>query len=306
MSIPTSRTKEKANIFIDTEKCTGCGDCVEVCKDFSLEIKNGKASIAEHPLFGCIGCGHCMCICQQDAISIDGRFTSRNHLFVLPVKEESIDYQSLLYLLKRRRSIPEFKDVVVEKEIIKKIIAAATHSPMGIPPSDVSVMVLDSKEKVNQFSKDYCSFLRNYKWLVSVWFLTLMRPFWGKNNDQLFRKFIKPLIDIFIETAEKGEDLFTYNAPVALYFYGSPFTDPADPLIAATYAMLAAESLGLGTCMIGSFHPMIQYGKKGKQFREKYNIHFKSREGLIVIMGYPSVHYKYGIHRNFANVNWKN
>ena len=26
----------------------------------------------------------------------------------------------------------------------------------------------------------------------------------------------------------------------------------ADPLIAATYAMLAAESLGLGSCMIGT------------------------------------------------------
>ncbi len=304
MSIPTSRTKEKANIYIDTEKCNGCGNCVEVCKDFSLEIKNGKVSLSENPFFGCIGCGHCMCICQQDAISIKGRFTSRSHLFSLHEIHETTDYTALIYLLKRRRSIREFKKVEVEKEIIKKIIAAATHSPMGIPPSDVNVMVLDSFEKVKMFSKDYCRFLSNYKWMVSGWFLTIMRPFWGKNNDQLFRKFVKPLINKFSDTVEKEEDLFTYNAPVALYFYGSPFTDPADPIIAATYAMIAAESLGLGSCMIGSFHPMIQYGKKGKQFRDKYNIRFKSREGLIVILGYSNVHYKYGIHRNFANVDW--
>ncbi|MFZ4465107.1 MAG: nitroreductase, partial [Bacteroidales bacterium] len=47
-----------------------------------------------------------------------------------------------------------------------------------------------------------------------------------------------------------------------LYFYGSPYADPADPLIAATYAMIAGESLCLGTCMIGAVHPFIQNGSK--------------------------------------------
>ena len=122
MSVPTSRTKENGNIFIDTEKCTGCGSCVEVCKDFSLEIKNGKAFISEHSFFGCIGCGHCMCICPYDAINIEGRFTSHNHLFALPKKEESSDYTALLNLMQRRRSIREFKDTTVEKEVLEKII----------------------------------------------------------------------------------------------------------------------------------------------------------------------------------------
>ncbi|MCX6231575.1 MAG: nitroreductase family protein [Bacteroidetes bacterium] len=304
MSIPTSRTNETARIIIDTEKCKGCGNCVEVCKDFSLELKNGKASISEHSVFGCIACGHCMCICNNHAIRIEGRFTSAEQLFELGSKAEMSDYYQLLNLLKRRRSIREFKDMAVDKEIIDKILAAAEFSPMGIPPSDVNVVVFDTKEKVKAFSMDYCQFLNNYKWLVSNWFLGLMRPFWGKNNDQLFRTFVKPLVNKFIEYGEKDINIFTYDAPVALYFYGSPFTDPADPLIAATYAMLAAEASGLGSCMIGSFHPMIQYGKKGKAFREKYNIRFKSREGLILIIGYPKVHYKYGIERSFANEDW--
>ena len=52
----------------------------------------------------------------------------------------------------------------------------------------------------------------------------------------------------------QGVDWFFYDAPLALYFYASPYADPADPLIPATYAMLAGESLGLGTCMLG-FRP---------------------------------------------------
>ena len=95
----------------------------------------------------------------------------------------------------------------------------------------------------------------------------------------------------------------TNDAPLAMYFYGSPYADPADPLIAATYAMLAGESLGLGTCMLGGVHPLIQYGKSAKKFREKYGIKYPSREGLIVIFGYSKVHYQKTIKRTFANVN---
>ncbi len=38
MAIPTSRTKEDAQIRIDVDLCNDCGLCVTVCKDFSIEI----------------------------------------------------------------------------------------------------------------------------------------------------------------------------------------------------------------------------------------------------------------------------
>lgn len=65
--------------------------------------------------------------------------------------------------------------------------------------------------------------------------------------------------------------------------------------------MYAGESLGLGTCMLGGIHPLIQYGAKAKKFRKKYGIKFKSREGLFVIFGYSAVDYKKGIRRSFAS-----
>lgn len=64
MSIPTTRAKEKAQIKIYEERCTGCGLCASVCKDFSLIVEHGKVQINPSPIFGCIGCGHCMAICQ--------------------------------------------------------------------------------------------------------------------------------------------------------------------------------------------------------------------------------------------------
>ena len=79
---------------------------------------------------------------------------------------------------------------------------------------------------------------------------------------------------------------------------------PADLIIAATYAMTAAESLGLGSCMLGAIHHFLQSGFGVKEFRNKYKIRFKSREGLVLIVGYPKVKYARGVKRTFANVDF--
>ena len=302
MSIPTSRTKEKGEITINHEKCNGCGLCVSVCKDFGLILVDGKVTLTENPLFGCVGCGHCMAICPAGAIKIHGRELSPDDLFDLPKKETAAGYDQLLNLLKLRRSIREFKEIPIGQALINKIIEAASTAPMGIPPSDVNVLILDTPEKARKFSEDFCVYLESIQWLVSKWFLAIMRPFLSKSNNELFTRFVRPLFQIYIGNMKKGVDLVTYDAPLAMYFYGSPYCDPADPLIAATYAMIAGESLGLGTCMLGGIHPMIQNGKKAKEFREKQGIKFASREGLFVIFGYPKVQYSKGIQRTFASV----
>ena len=89
MAIPTSRGKESANIFIDIDKCTGCGLCVEVCKDFSFKIVDHKVVRSDTPVFGCIACGHCMMVCPSMAIAIEGRSLSPVELFLLPDKSLS-------------------------------------------------------------------------------------------------------------------------------------------------------------------------------------------------------------------------
>ena len=302
MAIPTSRTKVVAEITIDHEKCNGCGKCVMVCKDYNFELKDKKSHLTGHGLFGCIACGHCMAVCPEEAVTVNGRFLSPDDLFELPKKEETASYDSLMNLLNRRRSMREFKDKPVDRSLIDKVLEAARTAPMGLPPSDVNVLVFDSKEKVRAFAEDFCGYLEKMRWIASSWFLTLMKPFWGKETDELFRGFMQPMIDNYISYMKKGENMVNYDAPVALYFYGSPYSDPCDPIIAATYAMIAAESLGLGTCMLGAVHPFIQSGNAAKKFREKHGIRFKSREGLFLIMGYPKVEYVKGIRRSFASV----
>jgi len=208
---------------------------------------------------------------------------------------------NFLELIENRHSVRSYKPDPVENEKLEKILEAARTAPMGLPPSDVNVLVLDSLEKTRAFAADFCKYLESMQWFVSKWFLSMMRPLWGKANAEMFADFIRPLFKVYIGKMREGINLVNYDAPVAMYFYGSPYADPADPIIAATYAMMAAESLGLGSCMLGAIHPLIQNGKKAQQFREAHGIKYRSREGIFVIFGHPAVHYRKGIKRTFAS-----
>lgn len=301
MAIITSRTNKNGRITFQYDRCNLCGLCVKICKDFSLKMENNKPVLSDQALFGCVACGHCMAVCQNDAIQISGRELSVNDLIDLSEMGNKSSYDQLKNLLIGRRSIRDFKDIEVGEELIEKIIEAAVSAPMGLPPSDVHLVILKGKDKVHEFSFDVIDYFSKIGWIFSKWMIWIWRLM-GKEAYQLMKSFGNPLVKFMVETRKKNENYLLYDAPLAMYFSASPYSDPADPYISATYAMLAAESLGLGSCMIGSVHPMIQYG--AKKLKKKWNLPSKSPSGIIVIFGYPKYKFKSGIKRSFAKITF--
>jgi ferredoxin len=53
---------------VDTNKCTGCALCVEVCPVDAIKIEDDKAQVDEGT---CIDCGACAEECPNDAISTE-------------------------------------------------------------------------------------------------------------------------------------------------------------------------------------------------------------------------------------------
>lgn len=84
-------------------------------------------------------------------------------------------------------------------------------------------------------------------------------------------------------------------------FHVSPYADGADAFIACTYAMLAAESMGLGTTMIGCVAPMVS---RSKALLEKYGLSAGHLPKLVLIMGYPAIGYRRAIRRSFQSVHY--
>jgi len=301
MAIITSRTRENGQITFIYDRCNSCGLCVKVCKDFSLKMENNKPVLSENAVFGCIACGHCMAVCATNAIEISGREMTVDDRIDLSEMKNKAGYEQLRNLMVGRRSIRDFKDLEISEDLIEKIIEAAVIAPMGLPPSDVHLVVIQGKEKVRAFSFDVLGYFSKKSWLFSnrlIWMWRLA----GKETYELMKSFGNPMIRFFAETKGKGENYLLYDAPLVMYFAASPYSDPADPYIPATYAMLAAESLGLGSCMIGSIHPMIQYG--ATKLKKKWKLPLKSPSGIFVIFGYPKYKFKSGLRRSFAEVTY--
>lgn len=302
MVLKTSRTAEHAEVTINYEKCNVCKLCLDVCKSLPLYEENGKIMIDQSRNWGCIGCGQCAAICPLECIFVNGRTLSQEDIIPLPGKEKRANAEQLYSLMLSRRSMRHFKDREVEQEVIDEIIKAASTSPMGIPPSDVNVLVVKGKDKVREFSFDFVDTLDKMKGMFSPFMLMLWRLFISKEEHSMMKNFIVPLIKFFNEKKRNGEDWVLYDAPLVMYFYGTLYADPVDPVIPATYAMLTAESLGLGTCMIGTIGPFIKKG--AKKFKEKYGISQKLVPGVAVVFGYPSYKYHKAIKRTFAKVHY--
>ncbi len=53
---------------IDQEKCTGCGNCAEICPVEAITLENEKAKVDDDT---CVDCGTCVDECPVEAITLD-------------------------------------------------------------------------------------------------------------------------------------------------------------------------------------------------------------------------------------------
>ena len=58
-------------VFIDEEKCNGCGLCIPNCAEGAIKLIDGKAKLVDDRF--CDGLGACLGHCPQDAITITKR-----------------------------------------------------------------------------------------------------------------------------------------------------------------------------------------------------------------------------------------
>lgn len=60
--------KNAVTLELNTEKCTGCGRCTEVCPHQILSVKDGKVKIIDRDR--CMECGACTLNCKTSALSV--------------------------------------------------------------------------------------------------------------------------------------------------------------------------------------------------------------------------------------------
>lgn len=58
-----------ATLQLFTDKCTGCGRCVEVCPHGVFELRDKRAAVTDRDL--CMECGACAKNCEFGAITVN-------------------------------------------------------------------------------------------------------------------------------------------------------------------------------------------------------------------------------------------
>jgi nitroreductase len=263
-------------------------------------MQDGRIRINENSPFGCIACGHCMMVCPEGCVKVTGRDISPDDVIPLPAPETKASADALAALMQSRRSVRRFLDTEVEADLLDRIVQMASTAPMGIPPWDVGCVVVRGKDKVRELSDQIVQGYEGMLKIFKPWVLAAMRPLMKKTMYEQCKSFVVPLAKVITESRKAGRDVLFYDAPAVIIFHHSPYADPVDAAIACTYAMLAAESLGLGTTMIGAAPPVLA---RNKALCWKLGIPEGNTPAIALIIGYPATKFKRTIRRRFSNVN---
>jgi ferredoxin len=299
MSVIHSLHPEPGTVAVDQSTCGQCGRCAEVCPTEVLQFVDRRVQVHPESTFGCIACGQCMMVCPDGSVTVRGRGVSPDDLVDLPPRERRATAASLAALLTARRSVRRFSARDVEPDVLQQVVAMASSAPMGIPPWDVGCVVINGRDKVREVAFDVARGYQRLLKMLNPTVLAVMGPFMRANTRAQMRSFVLPLARIYVERYQRGEDVIFYGAPAVLVFHHSPYADVADAAIACTYAMLAAESLSLGTTMIGGAPPLMQ---RDRNLCRRLGIPAGNKPTIALILGYPAVTYRRAIARQFASV----
>ncbi len=232
---------------LDTDKCTACGLCAEVC-GLDVIVRNGNGHPTINGAAYCHACGHCVAICPQNALSIpdlagDG---------CAPARASTLSPSEMETFLLTKRSCREFKDRPVEKSVIEALINVARMAPTSINCQERAFIVVTDAGKIAELRAALIRHVRSILKLTKLASSKLAAPFLSAESQEHMRH-LQADFEVALRHMDEGGDYIFHHAPCLIFFTGITL-DPSGrdhALGAQHYLMLYAETLGLGTCING-------------------------------------------------------
>lgn len=268
---------------VNQEKCNKCGICLAVCPMNNIELNEQSSlpnpiKVAESQ---CFNCGHCVTVCPYGALShknmsVNDCPTVQKEL--LPSAEQVEQF------LLMRRSIRNFKDKTVEREILEKLVEIARYAPSSHNVQSVDWVVVTSKDDLKKMVEMVMNYMRHLKKK-------------GLNDETAFAHRL-------VSDFESGFNIITFGAPHVIVVHSKVKKNFAQ--INCTNAMahlqLAALSYGLGTCCLAYFNIAAQ---NWPPLQNALSIPKESTVYGSILIGYPKYQYHRIPIRNKPEITWR-
>ncbi len=289
------------NFYIETETCSKCGACSEVCPALVLEKDNANnTKFRSDNLDLCLGCGQCMAVCKTKSIYANGLDYEKDFF-------EFSGNEDFFSLLEYRRSVRRFKPKPVEKEHIDKILNAVSLAPHGDSHHHVEVAVINSRDKIMEGLPLMSAFFNKLeRWLHNPIMRKIIQLKKGKHTLNTLRNHLLPRIAKGVyRNITRDYDGITRGAHTLLIFHAHKDSEEhkEDSFIFVTYATLAAQAMGLGSTIVGLVPAALN---KTPELRKLFSIPDDHDTVISLIVGYPKYKYRRGIKRELKKVNWLN
>ncbi len=279
---------------IDQEKCIGCELCIKVCPSDTINMQDGKAQVTGDRS---LQCGHCAAVCPVDAIrvaTIEEQSLSFNSFNLanrwLPHGE--FDTVRLVQLMASRRSCRNYTDQAVDRSILEDLVKIGATAPSGTNCQNWTFMVFPDRTAVAELGARIGAFFRKLNRMAERRLLRKALKMIGKPAlDNYYREFYPSVKDALLEWEQHGRDRLFHGAAAVIVVASRPggSCPMEDAMLATQNILLAAHSMGLGSCLIGFVVEAIHNDPTIKQF---IKIADEETVYAVIALGYPNETYE--------------